>query len=79
MIGQLKLYAIGGLTIVVGILGFLLQNAKLKATTKELKTMKKTRQIERDVDKILANRNIVEVLDGVEKEIKNGDISSLDD
>lgn len=79
MIGQVKLYAIGILAFVVSILGLLLSNAKLKAKTKELRTLKKTREIQRDVDKILSNRNIEEVLDGVEKEIRNGDVSSLDD
>ena len=79
MIGQVKLYAIGILAFAVSILGLLLSNAKLKAKTKELRTLKKTREIQRDVDKILSNRNIEEVLDGVEKEIRNGDVSSLDD
>jgi len=79
MIGQVKLYAIGILAFAVSILGLLLSNAKLKAKTKELRTLKKTKEIQRDVDKILSNRNIEEVLDGVEKEIRNGDVSSLDD
>jgi len=78
MIEQLKLYALGFLALLVGILGFLLQNTKLKAKTKEIKSIRKVAQIQRDVTKILANRNIVEVLDGVEKEIRNGDVSSLD-
>ena len=78
MIAQFKLYALGFLALLVGILSFLLQNARLKAKTKELRTLKKTKQIQKDVDLILANRNIVEVLDGVEKQIKNGDVSSLD-
>jgi len=78
MIEQLKLYALGLLALVVGILSFLLQNTKLKAKTREIKSIKKVAQIQRDVSKILANRNIVEVLDGVEKQIKRGDVSSLD-
>lgn len=78
MIAKLQLYALGFLALLVGILSFLLQNAKLKAKTKELRVLKKTKQIQRDVDIILANRNIAEVLDGVEKQIKSGDVSSLD-
>lgn len=79
MIEQLKLYAIGLLALLAGILAFLLQNAKLKAKTKELKSLKKVKQIQKDVNTILSNRNIMEVLDGVEKEIRSGDVSSLDD
>jgi len=79
MLSQLKLYALGALAILSGVLAFLLQNQKLKAKTKELKDTKKVAQVNRDVAKILANRNLPEVLDGIDKEISNGDTSSLDD
>lgn len=78
MISQLKIYALGVLAFMVMILGFLLQNSKLKAKTKELKDTKKVAQIHKDVAKILANRHLQEVLDGIDKEISNGDTSSLD-
>jgi len=78
MIAQLKLYVLGFLALLVGILSFLLQNARLKAKTKELRVLKKTAQIKKDVEKILRNRNVKEVLENVEKQIKNGDVSSLD-
>lgn len=79
MIKQLKIYAIGALAILSGVLAFMLQNQKLKAKTKELKTTKKVAQINSDVSKILANRNLQEVLDGIDKEISSGNVSSLDD
>lgn len=78
MFSQIKIYAIGSLALLSGVLAFLLQNQKLKAKTLELKSSKKTAQINSDVAKILANRNIREVLDCVDKEISNGDVSSLD-
>lgn len=78
MIAQLKIYAIGALTLLAATLAFLLQNAKLKARTKELKAVKKVAQINNDVAKILANRNITEVLEHVDKQIKSGDVSRLD-
>lgn len=78
MLSQLKIYAIGLLTITTGIFAFLLQNQKLKAKTLELKATKIVAEVNRDVSKILANRNITEVLDRVDKEILNGDLSSLD-
>ena len=78
MISQLKVYAIGAVGVVIAVLAFLVQNEKLKARTKDLKTAKKTAQINNDVAKILANRNVREVLDGVDKEITSGDTSSLD-
>lgn len=79
MFSQLKIYAIGVLAFGVMILSFLLQNQKLKAKTKELQVQKKTAQINQDVAKILANRNVREVLDCVDKQISHGDTSSLDD
>jgi len=79
MLSQLKIYAIGVFALLSGVLAFLLQNSKLKAKTKELKTTKKVAQINQDVSKILANRNLTEVLNGVDKEIASGDTSSLDD
>ncbi len=79
MLSQLKIYAIGVLAFLAMVLGFALQNSKLKAKTKELKDTKKVAQINKDVAKILANRNLPEVLDGIDKEISNGDTSSLDD
>jgi len=78
MLNQLKIYAIGVLAFLAMILGFLLQNSKLKSKTKELKDTKKVAQINNDVAKILANRNLPEVLDGIDKQISNGDVSSLD-
>lgn len=78
MLSQFKIYVIGSLTFMVGILAFLLQNRRLKAKTKELKTVKKVAQINKDVAAILANRNVVEVLSRVDKEISKGDTSSLD-
>lgn len=78
MIAQIKIYLIGALSLLAGLLAFLLQNSKLKAKTEELRTAKKTAQINKDVAKILANRNIVEILDHVDEKIKNGDVSGLD-
>ena len=78
MLNQLKLYGMGLLAILATVLGFLLQNAKLKAKTRALQDSNKNAQIQHDVSKILANRNVREVLKGVDKEISNGDTSSLD-
>jgi len=79
MIAQIKIYLIGALSLLAGLLAFLLQNSKLKAKKKELQTAKKTAQINKDVAKILANRNIVEILDHVDEKIRNGDVSGFDD
>ncbi len=75
---MIKIYIMGGLTFLVSVLAFLLQNAKLREKRNELQVAKKTAQINKDVAKILANRNIKEVMDRVDKEIKNGNVSSLD-
>lgn len=79
MIDQLKLYVMAALAFSVGVLAFLLQNAKLKAKTKELNDTKKVAQINNDVAKILANRNLPEILNGIDKEISVGNTHSLDD
>ncbi len=75
---QLKLYLMGGLMSLVGILAFLLQNSKLREKRNELAIAKTTAQINKDVAKILANRNLMEVMDRVDKEVKNGNVGSFD-
>ena len=75
---QIKIYIIGFLTFIVGIFAFALQNRKLREKRNELRVAKKTAQINKDVAKILANRNITEVIKRVDEEIKNGNVSSLD-
>lgn len=75
---QIKIYIIGFLTFLVGILAFTLQNRKLREKRNELQVAKKTAQINKDVAKILANRNITEVIKRVDEEIKSGNVSSLD-
>lgn len=75
---QLKIYIIGALAFMVGLLSFLFQNSILKAKRKELQVAKTTAQINQDVAKILANKNIMEVVSRVDKEIKKGNVSSLD-
>ncbi len=76
--GQIKIYIMAGLTLVVGILAFLLQNAKLREKRNELQVATTTAKINKDVAKILANRNVTEVMNRVDKEIKKGNVSSLD-
>lgn len=78
MLSNIKIYLIGGLTIISGIFAFLFQNQILKRKTEHLKAAKKEAQINSDVAKILASRDTKEVLKRVRKEIKNGNTSSLD-
>lgn len=78
MLSNIKIYLIGILTFITAIFAFLLQNEKLKRTKENLKSAKKTAQINNDVARILASRDVKEVLKRVRKEIKNGNTTSLD-
>ncbi len=78
MLSSIKIYLIGGLAVLASIFAFLLQNNRLKMAKENLKAAKRTAQINNDVARILASRDIKEVLKRVRKEIKNGNISALD-
>jgi len=78
MLSSIKIYLMGGLVIASAIFAFLFKNEQLKRKTEHLKAAKKTAQINNDVARILASRDVKEVLKRVRKEIKNGDVSSLD-
>ena len=78
MLSSIKIYLMGGLAIAAAIFAFLFQNEKLKRKTENLKSAKKSAQINNDVARILGSRDVKEVLKRVRKEIKNGDVSSLD-
>lgn len=72
------MYLMGALAIVAAIFAFLFKNEQLKRKSEQLKLAKKTAMIEWDVAEILAKRNVREVLDRVDKEIRNGDVRDFD-
>lgn len=78
MLSNIKIYIMGGLALIASIFAFLFKNEQLKRKTEKLKSAKRTAQINNDVARILASRDVKEVLKRVRKEIKNGDTSSLD-
>ncbi len=78
MLSNIKIYLIGVFALAASVFALLFSNEKLKRKSEQLKAAKKTAQINNDVARILAGRDIKEVLKRVRKEIKNGNTSSLD-